>query len=295
MREGTLQKLVTYLSALFFGGILVALGWLVYDRGGVTGAPGRPEDAFQKAMGALVERLGAEVAGLALMAAGVLIAAAMIWWDRHKAARAAVPPQDVPFDFAASLARMSARLKAAQSGMTVQEAKAYRETPPGWLADADDRTLLRQYDDNEILLREGVVAWGHIVQANRTLFQPGPADSPAVILYSHDGEIAADPFALGEMAAVLYDVKGDATTPELQRFADMLESEHANAYDVPVPGALTDGRAVLYTTLMIHRGRLPTGLLSAPLFPVVVAPRRSQAATVLPLDFWDPALVEAMW
>ena len=293
-----MHNFFTYLSALFFGGLSAAVGWLIYTQSGPTREPGRRQDLFDRGIDALIARLGPEGAGLALMGLGVVIAAVIVWWRRIPSApvRTQADLDRVEsFDFAASLARMSQRLTAAQAGMTQDEAKAYRHKPPSWLASEPDKTLLRQYDDNEILIREGVVAWAHIVQANGTLFGKGSVDSPAVVLYSHDPSIAEEPFFLSEVAELLFEQKGQTTSPELQRFADMLASEHTNNYDVPVPDELTDGVPTLYTTLMINRARLPGGYLAERLFPVIVSPRRSSAVAILPLDFWDEAFIRAMW
>src|SRR5207249_4760436 len=53
--------------------------------------------------------------------------------------------------------------------------------PPAWMR--PDDPLRATYAQSRELLRSGHVIWGHVVQANNLLFQPGDADCPAAVLY----------------------------------------------------------------------------------------------------------------
>src|SRR6185503_6162156 len=55
---------------------------------------------------------------------------------------------------------------------------------PRWnRSDGRFEAIFRHQD---MLLEHGHVVWGHVIQANALLFEPGPDDSPAAIIYSLD-------------------------------------------------------------------------------------------------------------
>jgi Fe-S cluster assembly iron-binding protein IscA len=60
-----------------------------------------------------------------------------------------------------------------------------------------------------------------------------------------------------------------------------------------LPWRLTDGHHVYLSSTMVHRSRLPGGVLAAPILPLVVAPGVSDVSMVLPLSCWSPTLIQA--
>src|SRR5262249_12475956 len=58
----------------------------------------------------------------------------------------------------------------------------FRIFPPLWCSLSND-PLLGLYDNQKRLRDRGRVIWGHIVQANSLLFEPGRQNFPANVIY----------------------------------------------------------------------------------------------------------------
>ena len=140
------------------------------------------------------------------------------------------------------------------------------------------------YDHSEALRLNGQVVWGHIIQANEQLYEPDDSSNcPAAIVYSIDAYYLAHPEELGDIASMLFDLKGTQTNPELQQFSDLLANERETQMYLPIPESLTGGRRVIYTSIMVHRHHLPTNFLSSSLFPLLVAPQQTDATSSYPI------------
>ena len=71
---------------------------------------------------------------------------------------------------------------------------------------------MESYRKQNLLLREGLVVWAALVQANELLFRPGPMDHPAMVVYVPDESLDSCPEWLESLARDLYRLKN--TTPE---------------------------------------------------------------------------------
>lgn len=170
-----------------------------------------------------------------------------------------------------------------------------RFRPPPFLKTAPNNYLWEIYRQQESLFRQGLVVWGHIVQANNNLFKAGPYDHPASIIYSTDSRFDDQPHALESMAASLFAVKGKRhPDPEMAEFSRVLADEHDPAPRLPVPRSLTGGYAVFHTAIIVVRQHLPQGYLTHSLFPLLIEAQLTTAAIIVPCRFWPPGLV-AMW
>ena len=158
-----------------------------------------------------------------------------------------------------------------------------------------DRRFDRQLRDQRILLERGRVVWGAIIQANQILFEPdGPHPIlPAAIIYSADQRYDADPERLIEHAHNMYDLKGEACTPEMQAFADKLANEMEADVRLPIPKGFTDGAQCYYATPVIARKHLPGKYLAHGFFPVLIAPQETETVIVLPSSYWDSEFARA--
>lgn len=164
---------------------------------------------------------------------------------------------------------------------------------PSWLP-ADD-ALRRIYDDQWRLRRDGRVVWGHIVQANALLFEPGSGCHPAAAIWSPDPWYDGNLPELAAIAGGMYETKGESTgDPALQRFADLLADEMERQMRLPLPAALTGGRKVFYTTIMVHREHLPEPVLKVPFFPLLACPTGTDATAILPSRWWSPQALQ-LW
>ena len=169
-------------------------------------------------------------------------------------------------------------------------------TPPWWMIQEGDRRFCVLYRDQNLLLKQGIVVWGCLVQANNLLFKPGKYDHPAVIVCSSDPIFHSD---LGELAAIareLYELKDKKNEhPEmldLVIFAESITNEMDCPFNVEIPKYLTLNKLVYFTSIMVCRKHLPDGYLKSGWFPVLIAPDKTPAAMILPSKYWDPSLLQ---
>ena len=83
-----------------------------------------------------------------------------------------------------------------------------RFKPPKWLDTKDDMRFNAQYKDQHLLIKYGHVGWGCIVQANTKLFEDGPSDHPAFVIFSLDAYYDDNLSDLYEVGSHLFDQKG---------------------------------------------------------------------------------------
>ncbi|MBS0265991.1 MAG: hypothetical protein JSS02_28930, partial [Planctomycetes bacterium] len=106
---------------------------------------------------------------------------------------------------------------------------------PEWLQNNSDDDLRLVFENWGRLIREGAVVWGHVVQANGMLFEPGPHDCPGEMVFLLDQKVV-DPDFLLQVARKLQSLKH--TTPEdpgLRAVADHLTNEQTRRFGLPVP------------------------------------------------------------
>ena len=161
-----------------------------------------------------------------------------------------------------------------------------RSGPPAWLKPGD--LIGRIYEHQDRILRDGHVRWAAVVHANQTLFQPGPTQSGAQVVYAPKGDVPLE--ALGEVARRTYALKNTRPAdPAERRVADMLTDELERALDWPVPRSVTGGADVITTVVMLPRHHLPVGFLANHHFPVVADPA-TRMAVLVPCRYWPAAL-----
>src|SRR5688572_4711207 len=90
--------------------------------------------------------------------------------------------------------------------------RRYLDVPtPKW---AKGDRLMTFFQNQRQVLEEGRVTWGHVVQANSMLFEPGPHDCPAAVVYACD---PARPLGLEELGAIagsMFDELKDNERPD---------------------------------------------------------------------------------
>jgi hypothetical protein len=163
-----------------------------------------------------------------------------------------------------------------------------RVKAPGWtkrhpaLADIAKR--------QKILLREGDIVWGAVVQANRAMFASGWFNHAGNMIYSLDEAVSATPHILLAGVEEVYAAKGrHGYDADLQAIADMLHGERGAAQDLRVPTHITRGVQCYITNVVFDRSHLPRGKLDVKLMPILVDARMS-AVIVVPYWHWPKAL-----
>jgi Fe-S cluster assembly iron-binding protein IscA len=153
---------------------------------------------------------------------------------------------------------------------------------PEWLSSDDliNRLLLMQ----DQVIRDGVLRWACVVQANATLYRPGMGDSGAQVVYAPVGDV---PLAeLRTIADSMFAIKGTTPAdPDEHRLADMLANEYERALDWPVPKTLTGGHDLITSIALLGRRHMPGGVLAGSYFPVLADPK-SRLVSFVPSHYW---------
>jgi hypothetical protein len=170
------------------------------------------------------------------------------------------------------------------------EKRRYLITRPAIWAVKHQDPLLEYYRKQELLLTEGTVAWGALVQANSILFGPGMSDAPATMIYSAEPAIEVEPERLATIASRLFSLRGFAREdPAEQQYGNMLEKESERAMGIAIPASHAEGLQIFSTTVMIRRCHLPGRILRGKLMPVLMHPA-STAVMIVPSEVWPESL-----
>jgi hypothetical protein len=164
--------------------------------------------------------------------------------------------------------------------------------PPPFVRCRPDGYAIVYRDQREVRAR-GNVVWGALVQANFMLFEPGPHDVPALVLYTLDPSFDDRPDELQSAANRLFELKGkQGLAPEAQRVGDIIAAESTPKLRAPVPSSLVGARDAFLASIVVHRKHLPLGYLSGRWLPLLVCAEASDAAIVVPSRYWPDALLD---
>lgn len=153
--------------------------------------------------------------------------------------------------------------------------------------------MLEYFRSQELLLREGQVVWGAVVQANGMCYGVGPSDHPSTVIYSMDRTFDDNPEGLVEIAKKLLNLRGGKwADQEEQSYGDMLAIETNRAMGIPIPKSIAEGRKIFSTTIMWRRRHLPSGVLKGSYFPVLVHPKTT-AVLVVPSQTWPEEFAQS--
>jgi hypothetical protein len=147
------------------------------------------------------------------------------------------------------------------------------------------------YECQGMLLREGEIVWGALVQANSLLFSRGYFDHPAMVVYSPDPFFDDVPGELQDIAHRLFELKNTSPkNPTHRRHAEMITDERERGMGWRVPKSCTGGRDVWSTSVMVFRMHIPGLVLRSGWFPLLTHPETT-AVMIVPKKFWQPELV----
>lgn len=158
-------------------------------------------------------------------------------------------------------------------------ARANRADPPSWMSRTDGLRSL--YADQALLLCEGEVVWGVVLQTNQQMFGPGNHDHPAFVIYSPDPVFDAAPDRLDEIANEMLALR--KTEPKVRELAEIptwLAQTTDRTPKKTLPRPLARDREVHAGVTMLHRRHLPTRLLGSRIVPLLFHP---STPWVLPL------------
>ncbi len=162
---------------------------------------------------------------------------------------------------------------------------------PSWCDSDDD--LFATFQNQRLLMSNGIVVWAHIVQANRLLFEAGNDNCPASVVFSPNVSLKIDPNDLGKVAKALFKLKG--TSPiesELKEFADNITDERTRTFGLKVPKSISPRVDLYEASTFVTRKHLPNRILTRPFFPLLIAPRAPYYNIPLPSRYWPPQFVD---
>lgn len=164
---------------------------------------------------------------------------------------------------------------------------------PEWVVDNEDDPILMLWGGMKRLRREGIITWGHVVQANELLFEKGLEDHPGELVYSIKGDSHGDPDELARVAGELFELKGSMPdSPELAPIAAYLTDELTRAFGIDIPSVVSPNLQCQVSSAMFVRKHLPGGVLNKSLMPILVLPDDPQIAMPLPSRYWPEDFVE---
>ncbi len=167
--------------------------------------------------------------------------------------------------------------------------------PQSYLKRHPKDLLMELYRQQEMLLRKGVIVWGHTIRANTLLFEPGNLDCPADIVYSLDQEIDGNPLILEEAAHFINSTKGKQSDPDLQHLSDHMSDEYIRDWKLNIPPRYTNGIQCFLISTMIIRRHLPENFLAGSFFPFLVSLQEPYIGMVLPCRYWSKRFKNQYW
>jgi hypothetical protein len=181
---------------------------------------------------------------------------------------------------------------------------------PDWIAHYPDDPLALLFRRSADVFAQGVVVWGHVIQANMRIFDHGDSDLPGEVVYSLAADQdRIDTRRLRGIAERLYALKGTAPhDQELASIAEYLTDEQLRVFGLPVPASICSNAsgsgiagpsiagpsmACRISTIYFVRDHLPGRRLAGMLLPVVVLPQAPCLALPLPAIYWPKPLLAA--
>lgn len=169
----------------------------------------------------------------------------------------------------------------------------FRVPKPLWLRLNKEDELTTHFQNLNDLFSDGIVVWGHLVQANNLMFEEGNNNCPGEIVYSLDDPSRVDPEYLQQVAHELFQLKGTKpSSPKLQPIANYLTNEMIRVFGLPVPSSISPSIQCKISTTLFVRKHLPKHQLCASLLPVIVSRQKPHVVTTLPERYWPPELLE---
>jgi hypothetical protein len=176
----------------------------------------------------------------------------------------------------------------------VELSEHLRMSKPDWLRKDADNPLHGIFAHQDDLLRDGLVVWGHIVQANEYLFRHRSFNAPADIVYCTNPEEPHTVSLLDRIAADLFRLKSTIPADPAERaISDWLADERTPAFGEKVPDHLSPWAPCAMSTIFVDRRHLPDRKLSLSFFPVFVSATEPRYAMIVSSRYWPDVLRQA--
>ncbi|VTS00264.1 hypothetical protein [Tuwongella immobilis] len=166
---------------------------------------------------------------------------------------------------------------------------------PEWLYHHPDDLLETLFLNFRSLIRNGRVTWGHIVQANNTLFFPGTNDAPAEVIFADGPPGAVDVDDLARVCAEVGSFKHtESDDPALAAIGKHLAAETDRTFDLPIPASIAHDTVYRLSTIYVFRKHLPQPQprLAQGLLPLIVHPQPPYWTIPLPARYWPQPMLD---
>ncbi len=166
--------------------------------------------------------------------------------------------------------------------------KSVCASAPAWMKENDG--LYEILHKQSLLLTEGTITWGALIQANKLLFEPGKTDSPGLLVHSIDPYFDARPLELSTLGHKIFGLKGtNPADPALKKVADLVSDEMDRSMGFKLP-AVFSNKEISAAAFMVFRKHIPNGVLNAGIFPILTHPS-TQAVMIVPFEFWPIEMI----
>lgn len=220
------------------------------------------------AQGALVGAISLTVGGLVMCAAGIIVFNTPGKGAKRRMAEYAAYPAREINDFKAELDCVRESFYADTNS---KKNRVARISYPNFQPNYDYK-----------IFESGKIYYAQLVQANNKLFKKASEVAlPAVVIYSTDEYFERNPLALKKISDAVYE----------NRHNNVLGNNYRCFFNVRLPDAVTDGKTVYMTTIMIYRDLLPLRYLSGTMLPVIADPEKSTAIFVIDPQYWTQDLI----
>jgi hypothetical protein len=166
---------------------------------------------------------------------------------------------------------------------------------PGWVKEdyfGEDKLLLF-FSGQKQLLTQGMIVWGHLIQANQVLYDRGFRNAPGEVVYCRQRNVYPDIDELAEVSDRIAALKNTLPKdPELKVIADYLTDEMVRVFGLSVPHSLSPNLNCAISTVMFSRKHLPNRRLSQSFFPLIISLEEPHVAMLLPSRYWPDELVQ---
>jgi hypothetical protein len=159
---------------------------------------------------------------------------------------------------------------------------------PPWMKETD--ALNEVLKQQSLLLTEGRIVWGALIQANTQLFSAGHVDCPALLVYSNDTYFDARVQELRLIGQKIFGLKDTNPSDQaLKNVAQLVSDEMNRSMGFKLPPVFSN-KDIRAATFMVFRRHIPNGVLSAGTFPLLIHPS-TEAVMIVPFEFWPIEMI----
>lgn len=162
---------------------------------------------------------------------------------------------------------------------------------PRWIQNPENHEEGKLFTEKDELIRDGILCYASVVQANQILFCDEPrVDSAANLLYSTDDVICENPQLLKSLSQLLFMYKDrdpEQIPDEWKSIAAAITAEDGDCYTTVSTTVCNQPVQACFNANLITRSLLPKNKLCGNLLPVLAIPGKCVSVLILPEKYWS--------